>query len=79
LGLKTDEIEYYRDGIVKTKTTFDYDGQKRCIKATKFGIKGKIDKVTTYEYDLYGNRIKEASVIPAKRFQSQKIIEYTYY
>lgn len=79
LGLKTDEVEYYRDGIVKTKTIYDYDSQKRCVKATKFGLKGKIEKVTTYEYDLYGNKIKETSVIPAKRFQSEKIIEYTYY
>jgi hypothetical protein len=78
-GLKTEEIEYFSDGLVKTKTVYDHDSQKRCIKATRYGIKGKIDKITTYEYDNSGNRIRESTSVPEKRYRTEKSYEYSYY
>ncbi len=78
-GLKTEEIEYFSDGFVKTKTVYEYDQQKKCIKATKYGLKGKVEKVTTYEYDTNGTRIRENIAIPDKRYQTDKVYEYSYY
>ena len=78
-GLKTEEVEYFSDGIVKTRTDYEYDHQKRCIKATKYGIKGKVEKVTTYDYDSNGTKTRESILIPEKRYRKDKIFEYTYY
>ncbi len=78
-GLKTEEVEYFSDGIVKTRTVYEYDHQKRCNKATKYGIKGKVEKVTTYDYDNNGTKTKESILIPEKRYRTDKIFEHTYY
>ena len=78
-GLKIDEVEYYADGLIKTKTIFEYDSDKKCVKSTKYGQKGKIEKVTTYQYDAEGEINLESSFYPEKRYKTDKVFEYSYY
>ena len=78
-GQKTEEVEYFADGTVKTKTTFEYDIQNRCIKSTKYSKKGKIEKVSVFEYDSNGNKTIERIFDPVKRYHHVKVFEYTYY
>ena len=78
-GLKIEEVEYFSDGIVKIKTVFEYDSQKRCIKTTKYGLKGKVEKVSTFEFDADGNKTNESTFIPAKHLRTEKVFEYSYY
>jgi hypothetical protein len=78
-GVKTEETEYFSDGMVKTKTIFEYDPQWRCIKSTKYGQKGKIERVSLFEYDAEGHKTKETIVVPDKRGNQQKVFDYTFY
>lgn len=78
-GQKTEEVEYFADGMVKTKTAFEYDVQNRCVKSTKYSKKGKIEKVSVFEYDSNGNKTKESIFAPEKRYHHVKAFEYTYY
>ncbi len=78
-GLKIEEMEFFSDGIVKTKIVYEYDSQKNCIKTTKYGLKGKVEKVSTFEFDAYGNKTRERTLIPSRHLQTDKIFEYSYY
>lgn len=78
-GLKTEESEYFSDGMVKSKTLFEYDTRKNCTRITRYNTKGKIDKITVNEYDSSGNKIKESTLNTEKHLKTEKIFEYVYY
>lgn len=78
-GLKSEEIEYFADGMVKTKTQYEYDNKKNCIKITRYNPKGKIEKITFNEFDSSGNKVKESTLNNDKRLKTDKVFEYTFY
>lgn len=78
-GLKTEESEYFSDGMVKSKTLYEYDSKRNCIKITRYNPKGKIEKVTVNEYDANGNKLKESTLHTEKHLKTEKIFEYSYY
>lgn len=77
-GLKTEETEYFADGVVKSKIIYEYNSEKQCVKAVKYGSKGKIEKLSVFEYNADGELVKEISQFPDRRYKVEKVYEYTY-
>ena len=77
-GLKMEEVEFFADGAVKTKTTYEYNKQKQCVKSIRYDQKGKIDKIVSWEYNSDGKVIIESTQYPERRFRTDKVFEYVY-
>ncbi len=78
-GLIIEEIEYYSNGMVKSRTLYEYDSQKRCLKTNKYDQKGKLKKVIIFGYDNSDQKILESDFYPERRTRSDRVFEYTWH
>lgn len=76
-GYKVEEIEYATNGI-KSKTTYEYDDNNRCIKEILYDERLKIKRIRKIEYNPDGTKKAHYNYLPNGRLYSTKQYEYTY-
>jgi hypothetical protein len=77
-GNITEEIEYDDFGKIKDHTLSEYNGENLKVKESHLLPNGKIESITTYTYDQFGNRLSKTVTTEDGDVKSKKVFRYEY-
>lgn len=76
-GYKTEEIEYANYGQ-KSRTTYEYNENWKCIKETEYDSRNKPVRIRKFEYYPDGSKKKQYNYSPSGKLESTKEFEYIF-
>ena len=77
-GNITEEIEYDDFGKIKDHTVSEFNGENLKVKESHVLPNGKIESITIYTYDQFGNRLSKTVTTEDGGVKSKKVFRYEY-
>ena len=77
-GNITEEIEYDDFGKIKDHTVSEYNAENLKVKESHLLPNGKIESITNYTYDQFGNRLSKTVTTEDGGVKSKKVFRYEY-
>lgn len=74
-GNKT-EVVNYKDGEMKSRTTYKYNANGKCVEEAHYDKFNKLEKTVKIEYNANGKKQSEKTYQPNGKLKSEHVFEY---